>query len=274
MSNNDVIILGSGMSILDLSEAEIQYINQCPVRIAVNKFMAFYKKAKILPTHVYYVDGYQESVNLFLQYVFDVCREEKLEDLTFILGKHINSNRLASNLLSFHAKKQYLKLSKNSNRKLFLVPKKSSFEFISHQYWLEGNEWSNSLSQPLFHYRGSLSTVLNYVSIKYPHHPIKLVGVDFNSPGYFFQNELEKLNLNWQDWTTSITKKNKTHFSAIPYQGTTIFDKFDFIVENLKQSGNEIFSCNSNSLLVTKNLVEYASVTYSHDQSAIANSCK
>ena len=69
--------------------------------------------------------------------------------------------------------------------------------------------------------------------------------------------ELEKLNFAWQDWTTPITKKEKTHFSAIPYEGTTIFDKFDFIVENLKRSGNEIFSCNPNSLLVAKNLVKY-----------------
>ena len=260
MKNKDIIILGSGMSILDLSEAEIQYINQCPVRIAINKFMAFYKKVNIIPTHVYYVDRYQNSVILFLQYIFNICRKDKLKNLTFILGKPLNHKRLFSNTLCLYLAKQYLKFKKNNNNNLFLVPKKCYFEFISHQDWLEGNEWSDSLDIPLFHYRGSLSTVLNYVSIKYPNQPIKLVGVDFNSPGYFFQKELEKLDFTWQDWTTSITKKEKTHFSAMSYKGTTIFDQFDFIIENLKRSGNEIVSCNSNSLLVTKKLVKYSSV--------------
>ncbi|MBE9166961.1 hypothetical protein IQ238_05225 [Pleurocapsales cyanobacterium LEGE 06147] len=260
MEKNDIIILGSGMSILDLSEAEIQYINECPVRIAVNKFMAFYKKVNIMPTHVYYVDAYQTSVRLFLQYIFDVCRKDKIENLTFILGKHLNCKKLTSNQLYFYIKQKYFNLRKNDNSNFFLVPKNCSFEFISHQDWLEGNEWSNTLERPLFHYRGSLSTVLNYVSIKYPDRPIKLVGVDFNSPSYFFQDELEQLNFTWQDWTTPVTKQEKIHFSAIPYEGTTIFDKFDFIVENLKSSGNEIFSCSPNSLLVTKNLVKYGQV--------------
>lgn len=260
MKKNEVIILGSGMSILDLSETEIDYINQCPVVIAVNKFMAFYKKANIVPTHVYYVDAYQASVILFLKYIFDVCRKDKLENLTFILGKHLNHKRVFSNSLYFHLKQQYLKLKKINDPNFFLVPKNCHFEFVSHQDWLDGNEWSNSLENPLFHYRGSLSTVLNYVSIKYPNHPIKLVGVDFNSPGYFFQEELEKLDFAWQDWTTPVTKEEKVHFSAIPYEGTTIFDKFDFILDNLKRSGNEIFSCNSNSLLVTKKLVKYGRV--------------
>ncbi|MGK7951182.1 MAG: hypothetical protein AB4368_20950 [Xenococcaceae cyanobacterium] len=259
MKKNDIIILGSGMSILDLSEAELQYINECPVRIAINKFMAFYKKANIMPTDIYFVDNYEASVNSFLQYIFDVCRQDKLKKLNFILGKHLTPKilRLSSDPFSFYVKKQCFSLLKKNNKNLFLVPKNSSFEFIFHQNWLEGNTWSDSLDRPLFHYRGSLSTVLNYVSIKYPNHRIKLVGVDFNSPSYFFQEELEKLNFAWQDWTTPITKKEKIHFSAIPYEGTTIFDKFDFIIENLKRSGNEIFSCNPNSLLVTKNLVKY-----------------
>ncbi|AFZ36136.1 hypothetical protein Sta7437_2605 [Stanieria cyanosphaera PCC 7437] len=257
MTKNDIIILGSGMSILDLSAAEIEYINQCSVRIAVNKFMAFYKKVNIMPTHVYYVDAYEKSVVLFLQHIFNVCRKDKLENLTFILGKHLNQKKVISNLLYFYLKKNYLKFKKIDNVNLFLVPKNCFFEFISHQDWLHGNEWSHTLKQPLFHYRGSLSTVLNYVSIKYPNHPIKLVGVDFNSPDYFFQKELEKLNFAWQDWTTPIIQKEKNHFSAIPYEGTTIFDKFEFIIENLHKSGNEIFSCNPNGLLVSKNLVKY-----------------
>ena len=84
MKNQDVIVLGSGCSILDLSPPEIDYINNCEVIIAINKFMAFYQKSKILQTHVYFVDAYDKSTVRFLQYIFDVCRNNKLENLTFI----------------------------------------------------------------------------------------------------------------------------------------------------------------------------------------------
>lgn len=257
MRNKDVIVLGSGMSVLNLSEAEIEYINQCSVRIAVNKFAAFYKKVNIIPTHIYYVDSYETSVILFLKHIFQICRNDKLENLTFILNKNLNKKNFLSNKLHFYLKKQYRIINNKDLLKLFLIPHNCNLEFISHQDWLTGDKWSDNLEEPLFHYRGGLSTVLNYVSVKYPNHPIRLVGVDFNSPCYFFQEELEKLNFSWQDRSTPITKQERKHFSAIPYEGTTIFDKFDFIIENLKFSGNEIFSCNPKSMLVTKNLVEY-----------------
>ena len=275
MKHQDVIVLGSGCSILNLSEPEIEYINNCDVIIAINKFMAFYRKSKILPTHVYFVDAYDTSTVCFIQYIFDVCRTNKLKHLNFILNRKVlefplTGQRFCATKLAFSIKKKYLEIEQSLhdilfhgekiNPNLFLVPQNCSFEFISHEYWLDGNQWSDTLKKPLFHYRGSLSTVLNYISIKYPQRPIKLVGVDFNSPSYFFQEELEKLNFDWQDWTTDITKEKKTHFSAVPYQGTTIFDKFDFILTKLKETGNELYSCNPQSLLVEKGLTKYKNV--------------
>ena len=275
MKNQDVIVLGSGCSILNLSQSEIDYINNCEVIVAINKFMAFYQKSKILPTHVYFVDAYDTSTVRFIQHIFDVCRHDKLENLNFILNQEVlnfplTGQRFCATKLAFYIKKKYLELEQSLhdilfheekiNSNLFLVPQNCSFEFISHEHWLDGNQWSDTLKKPLFHYRGSLSTVLNYISIKYPNYPIKLVGVDFNSPSYFFQEELEKLNFAWQDWTTEITQEKKTHFSAIPYEGTTIFDKFDFMLAKLKETGNELYSCNSQSLLVEKGLTKYKNV--------------
>jgi hypothetical protein len=261
----DVIVLGSGMSILELSQQEINYINSCEVIIAVNKFMAFYQKSKIVPTHIYYVDAYQRSVQIFLQHIFNICRKNKLKGLTFILNKNISRYSTSNVYLYLYLK--YLNL-KNVYRKIrygsinsFLLPKNCYCDFITHQDWLKyDNTWATSLNEPLFHYRGSLSTVLNYISIKYPNRSIRLVGVDFNSPQYFFQQELEELELDWQDWTTPIVKEKGMHFSAVNYQGTTIFDKFGFILEQLSASGNSVYSCNSKSLLVEKGLVQYASL--------------
>jgi hypothetical protein len=255
----DVIVLGSGMSILELSKKDIKYINNCEVVIAINKFMAFYKKSGIVPTHIYYVDNYQDSVKLFLQYIFNVCRKDNLKNLIFIVNKKM-SDSLTSNKYLFYSKKAYRKIKYGEKSKkidLFLVPKNCKFNFITHQDWLNGDAWASSLDEPLFHYRGSLSTVLNYISIQYPNRHISLVGVDFNSSKYFFQNELEKLSFQWQDWTTPLTKEKSMHFSAIDYQGKTIFDKFEFMINQLNLSGNSMSCPNSKSLVVEKELVKY-----------------
>lgn len=272
----DVIVLGSGLSILDLTPEDVQYINSCEVVIAINKFIAFYKETGIYPTHVYYVDNYQPSVQRFLQFVFDVCRQDKLENLTFILGKRLRS-RIASNNFYYYLKR-FISGPKNIYRiirygkqkvfcNIFRVPKNCSFEFIEHEKFTVGGAWAQSLAEKLFHFRGSLSTVLNYISIKYPSRMIRLVGVDFNSSRYFFQDKLEELDFEWQDWTSELVAKEGRHFSAIPYvvvdggrvspEGTTIFDRFEFIVECLDQTGNKITSSNPDSLLVQKRLVDF-----------------
>jgi len=269
-TKKDIIVLGSGTSILELSEQDREYIHQCEVVIAINKFMAFYKKAKIIPTHIFYTDAYEWSVVLFLKHIFNVCRKDNLKNLTFVLGKKIlkkpiTKQRLEANISLYLLKKIYLRLkykfNKTNNLNLFLVPHNSYFEFVSHQNWInQNNNWSDSIDKPLFHYRGSLTTVLNYISIKYPNRPIKLVGTDFYGSEYFFQQELNQLNINWEDWSTSITQQEGKHFSAISYKGTTMFDKLDYIIDNLHQSGNKIYCCNPKSLLVTKGYIDYKPV--------------
>ena len=260
--NKDVIVLGTGISILDLSKKDIDYINSCETVIAINKFMAFYKKAGILPTHAYFLDCYDISNQLFLQYIFNVCRQNNLKDLTFVVDKSLQK-RLTTNPIYYLLKRGYWKVRYGSSikYKLFLIPSGCEFQFINHQHWLKGDRWAHSLAEKLFHFRGSLSTVLNYVSIQFPNRRINLVGVDFNSPKHFFQEDLEKLNFCWQDWTTDIVEREKMHFSAIEYQDSTIFDKFDFMIKNLMESGNEIYSSNPKSLLVEKGFVPYSELT-------------
>jgi hypothetical protein len=88
-----------------------------------------------------------------------------------------------------------------------------------------------------------------------------LVGVDLNSPRYFFQAELERLELEWQDWTTPIVARERRHFSAIDWKGTTIFDQFDVILRQLAKTNNALVNCNPSSMLVTKGFTPYYPVT-------------
>lgn len=269
---DDVIILGSGLSISKLTNNEINYINKCKTVIALNKFMIFYKKSKIIPTHVFFLDNHANN-QWIIRYLLTICRKDKLKKLTFILNKslkdkifqnniarvikwlRINKNVVVSFLKSLNLKTFLKDISKKHY--LFLGPKKSAFIYTTYNFWLEGGEWATNINQSLFHFRGSLTSVLNYVSITNPNQDIYLVGNDFNSGKYFFQKELDELDLKMSDWTTEITKKKDKHFSVIDYNGTTIYDKLPFILEQLHKNGNHIYNNNPNSLLVTKGKIKH-----------------
>jgi hypothetical protein len=255
----EVVVLGSGPSILELTPEDVAYINRCQWVIAVNKFMAFYKMTGIRPTHCYYLDQGEPCVMRFLQHVFDVCRADHLHGITFIMHKDYE-HRIHSFRRSYNkAKREF-----NAQTKLdsvFLVPHLCHFQFLDRQNdWLKGDTWATSPDQPLFHCRGSLTSVLNYVGLCFPGRTVKLVGNDFNSSRYFFQDELEKLPFEWRDWTYPITQAAGRHFSAIDYKGTTMFDRFGYIMECLAKSNNRLVSCNPRSLLVEKGFVPYEPV--------------
>jgi hypothetical protein len=240
--------------------------------IALNKFMAFYRQSGILPTHVFFLDFHDNSLNI-LDYIFNQCIKDNLEHLTFIVHKKIKhltfKNKtqwyliwLRRNTTNF--KKIILGEQPNNSSsdflgkfKVYRIPKKADFLFTVYNNWLEGGEWSNDVSQSLYHYRGSLTSVLNYVAIIKPKCDIYLVGNDFNSKDYFFQNELKDLQVNTDDWTTPIINEHNRHFSAIEYEGKTIFDCLPFIKSQLQKSKCPLYCTNQDSLLVTKGDILY-----------------
>lgn len=171
----------------------------------------------------------------------------------------INIGRLTLQKLNFRAFKKYKyelkdRLSVKPQLRYLLIPKSWNVEYLKIQNWIDGNNiWANSLEQDLFHYRRSLTTVLNYISIKYPEKKILLVGVDLNSSKYFFEKELESLSIDTKDWTTKISKQHDKHFSLISYKNSSMADVLPFIKDKLNDSGNEIFSLNPQSYLVEIN---------------------
>ena len=278
---NKVVVLGAGMSINDLTPAEKAYINRCRVVIAVNKFMAFYKKSWLMPTHVYFEDIHSNNLR-FLQYVFDVCRKDGLKGIEFILNERLYGHltckaekrsaarKVAAQLYWLtrrfvrvptlrHAKDipSYVKNFMRPVLRTLRVPEGSKFTFIRITNWETGGAWGRDFLQPLYHFRGSLTSVLNYISIKYPDRDVLLVGNDFYGSEYFFQQELDALDFDWTDFTTSIIKESGKHFSATQHQGTTMFDKFGEVMENMASTGNRVFVCNEKSLIHTEANVPY-----------------
>lgn len=257
-----VIVLGSGMSISSLNKDEIAHINRCKYVIALNKFMAFYQKAGILPTHVYFHDTHGNSFSFF-KYLLEVCKKNKLTNLTFFTCKEYNEQKDTSLFPFFkywrlRLKKKILKeiietdllwLRNYRRGVLIKFPRNSNIYSFDKTNYLRGGNWAENFDQPIFHYRGSLTSVLNVCSILFPNKDIFLVGADFNVSTYFFEDEINKLNFEWKDYTFDLVKKQGVHFSYQQVEGTKMEDMFPFILESLKKTGNNLYCVNSNSLL-------------------------
>ena len=255
----EVFILGSGASINDLTEEEKAHINQAPVRIALNKFTAFYKKAGILPSHVFFIDIHSPSSTNMLQYIFDLCHEDGLGDMVFIANKEVQNRVFQKKGLLYYVAK-YHPISLHRHHAYYLIQRPFHIDFIDFYHYLEGGSWAKSRKEKLYHFRSSLTTVLNYVSILYPGWTIKLLGVDLNSKAYFFEEELKKLDFSASDWTTQHTKKENKHFTVQTFQGTNLLDKIPYVVEELAKTDNNIYCCSRESLLVQDELIEYQGI--------------
>ncbi len=287
-----IVVLGSGKSINDLSISQRQKINACSVKIALNKYGAFYNKSKIVPTHIFFHDDYDTASKFFLRYIIKYLRKSKIKPLIFIVSsknrgyffcksrlfyfnyvvKSLKINIIRNSvkclrvLLKPYSLKKFNILKKKIEganfpidiKRMALLPRHSKVVYIDVQPWNKrGNKWASKITEPLYHYRGSLTTVFNYISIAFPNRKVLLVGVDFNTSGYFFDEELKRLRFETSDWTTSISREHNMHFSIINYEGTKIDDEMPFMLKNLERSNNKVFSVNKEVYLVKKNFVDY-----------------
>lgn len=291
MVKDCVLVLGSGKSILDLSINEQELLNTCEVKIGINKYTAFYELAGIEPSHVYFEDVHDLSSILMLKHIFKLLRKKNKKEITFIVSE-LYKNQLYKNQFSFliikircHVKvflnfflvnlgRKTLKLI---NTKLFnefvfylsnylktkpilfynLIPKKAIIQFINIRHCEnKENFWAYKLNEPLYHFKGSFSSVLNYISICFPNKTILLAGVDFDTSDYFFEDELEKLNFKTKDWTYDLRKKYDKHYSILETNGVKIDDAFPFMLEKLKETNNKMYSLTEKSYLVKSGFVE------------------
>lgn len=277
MNYNKVIILGSGESILNLSKDEINYINNCEYVIAVNKFSAFYKKAQITPTHIYFHDLF--GINI-LFYIIEIFKNDNFKSIVLFTNPYVKNIlyskkitlpykviidlfryrflSLIKILLKFGINCEIHKYKLFRRFKYIRIPETYNIIQLKLSKWnSETNSWGKSLEDTLYHYRGSLTTVLNIASIIAPNREICLVGNDFIGDKYFYEDELDKLGIPWKDFTYEIVKKNKTHFSFQKQNGKSMDNKIPYILKKLKETNNYLTCNNKSSLLVTISGVPY-----------------
>lgn len=287
MKNKDyIIILGSGLSINALTDDERYLLNQCSVKIGINKYAAYYNLAKITPTHIYYTDDYYDASRNFFMSMISKLKNDDLSNLTFIVSKNFKKI-LSKNSFDFLFKKcmllfnkilykifsitifkkilfrlkisyNYKEYDKLVHLKILRLPKKSKVQSITiNSHVKKDTPWANSIEEPIYHFKGSLSTVFNYVSIFFKGRDILLVGVDFNSSDYFFEEELDKLEFDSKDWTYDLRKKENKHYSIIETNGVKMDDEIPFMLNELRKRDINVYSLNKNSYLVEKGFVTF-----------------
>ena len=239
----EVFIIGSGQSLLRLSEEQKHHIAFRP-SLAFNKYLLFWQKVGIIPDYYVWMDRHDPSRHLFSR----LCDE-------------INS------LFTMHDRPQLL-----FTRQLFAQAVKLPCEVLfidnDERRWLDANfqdgRWATSFAEPIFHYRSTLTDCINIAHILFPAATIKLVGVDLNSAEYFFDEEF-LADPSLHDATTPLHDRGKRHPSASsniygqPSPG--VQHSIPFILVQLRKTGAKLVCCNSDGLLVREQWLEYAGIT-------------
>lgn len=269
-----VIILGSGESCLSLSKKEKLAINESEVRIAVNKFALFNNLVGLDYTHIYFNDIY--GLNVYIEIIKSL---KNRSDITVITNSYLSTltyssfcellicilsdlyYRCRSMLIAVYrlgkpGRSHELIIGRSFH--YYQISKQNNIDIIKTTQWDDiGAPWAASLDEPLFSFRGSLMSVLNYVSVKFPKSEIVCVGTDFNGSRYFYEEELAKSGIDHEDHTTNEVKRKGIHYSFHDISQGKLSDAFPKALVKLASSGISISCNNAKSLLVKQCKVRY-----------------
>ena len=260
---DEVFLLGSGRSVLDLDPEEVAYINRSRCVLALNKFVLYHDVIGIVPTHIWFTEIHHPGPAI-LRYIVRYCRRQGLEGLTFIVIRA--GGTFYDSPLAYWKDRLIQGMRRLDTWQIHLLPPRSRVEVVRLHHWLRGGEWAASLDQPLFHLRTSFTCALNYLAVKYPGSTIKLVGTDFNTPGYFFDEQIGRHNLDFSDWTTRVQAEHRTHFAVVEHEGRTVIDAFPYMRRQLDLTRNRLLCPNPESEVVLRGLASYGPIIPGRDR--------
>ncbi len=237
-------ILGSGKSMLSLSTKQVEMINNSELIISLNKFLLFYEKIGIIPTCHLQLD----SIDVASLYVFLKTLNKLASDSNFDYLE-LFCNRSMAKMAKKYISKQRINIV---NYDPTLWDKTDFFN----------QNWSESLDNSIFHFRGSLTSAINLATILKPGNLIRLIGVDMDSNEYFFQNEYE-LDKRLHDWTYQIMKEKGQHSSIIKtekFNDSSQEDCFAWILEQVRKRGGDIVSSTPGAYYEKIGIIDYLPV--------------
>jgi len=222
---DELFILGSGSSLLTLSERERQTLNELPT-IAMNRYLLYWDMLGIWPKYAYLADIHAPT-------------PEVLTRIVEMIGK--NPHRPAPQLLLASDYQQWP-----------LAPLRPILFGRHHDAPAgEDHPWAKSLAESMYFHRGSLTCLLNLVTVLRLAPKVCLLGVDLADGKAFYADRYEN-DLDLHDHWETLRRDTGIHPTALDYKGIPpIQAKLPWVFEQMKQVGVSV-SCYSESSLLVK----------------------
>jgi hypothetical protein len=272
-------ILGSGESLLNLKTKEKALLNAHPHTLAMNKYLLFYEKIGVLPKDFFLADC-QFPAHLVANRSLKIVSKLK-NNLRFYLHTYYQDFFGPPDLINHYTLKTFpsilffkngllkrLKVLKNHHYWIDLKPYRTQIKYFDCDFSSTVLNWSESLDQTLYFYRGSLTTSINLANIIYPETDICLLGVDLNSKNSFYESEIAKLPEFEKHADPRHAERMKMslrsgkHATILTYNGAPgIQSVMPDIVKILKRRGLNLFCANPNSYLVKEGICSYRSIS-------------
>ena len=232
INSNKIVIFGSSKSLLQLNKQDKKILATLP-KVFMNKNLIYWKKLNLWPQFYFLLDTPIKSKpvkNIFFETMKILKKTDKT--LPILLLEKFYRFYTPSNIQKF-----YFRFNKSSNLK-----------------------WANNENEILFGSHGSITSLINIISILKKFKYIILVGVDFNQSGYFFSNK-QKNYYKYIDFKNDkLEKKKKLHSNLIKVNDINILSFWPLINKNLRKKKIKLYCASKNSELVKRGYVKYLSI--------------
>lgn len=217
--HEELFILGSGASMLDLSPTERTAL-QSGATVAMNKYLLYWDLIGIWPTYTFLADIHSPASEVLTRKV-EIAACSDLAVPQFILTCEYQDWPLAAWSPIYFKRPQ---------------------DFGDHP-------WAHSADEPMYFHRGSLTCLLNLITVHRLAPKVTLLGVDLDQGQSFFQGAYDK-DVSLHDHWESMRKSTGVHPTALPHENyPPIQERLPWVFERMKEAGVEVFVYNPNSLL-------------------------
>jgi hypothetical protein len=255
-----VYVLGSGASMLALRPEERAYL-ATQTTVAMNKYLLFWELIGVWPSHFFLADIHYPALRVY-------------EESVGIARAHPEPPHF---LLDRTYRRRY---GRGPLRRVMNMPFQLK-QYRRHGYWYDPGAtppaatyfkrthgwespelWGKTLDDRMYFYRGSLSVLLNLLTVLGLGRRIKLLGVDLGTPGSFYDGRLaDKPYLADAYLHMQQSGAITTHMTAATFQGMPgIQAQWPFIQRSVESAGFELSCCNPDSLIVQQGLCPHAPV--------------
>ncbi|MFM1920864.1 MAG: hypothetical protein RLZZ303_2498 [Candidatus Hydrogenedentota bacterium] len=255
-----VYVLGSGASLLRLGPEECARVERGPA-VAMNKYLLFWELAGIWPSHYFLADIHYPALRVYEESVA-IARTRKpaphfLLDESYRLRYGGGFAKRMRNL-PFQLRQRW---RHGYTYQPSSLPAGATYFKRCHR-WAAPQIWGETLDDLMYFHRGSLSVLINLLTVLRLGRHIKLLGVDLGTPGSFYDEAIQSRPYLFDDYMRlQQSGAVKEHVTAATFQGMPgIQAKWPFIQENVERRGFRLSCCNPDSLLVREGLCPYAPV--------------